>query len=33
MKTEISVRIDPYEVLDWWVSKKNKENYFKEDRI
>lgn len=25
--------LDEYEVLDWWLSKKNKEDYFKENRI
>ena len=33
METEIRVRVDPYEVLDWWISKKKKEDYFKENRI
>lgn len=25
--------LDEYEVLDWWLSKKNKEDYLKENRI
>ena len=25
--------LDEYEVLDWWISKKKKEDYFKENRI
>ena len=25
--------LDEYEVLDWWIRKKNKEDYFKENRI
>ena len=24
METEIRVRVDPYEVLDWWISKKKR---------
>ena len=33
METEISVRVDPYEVLDWWISRQNKKDYLKNKTI